>query len=243
MRIFVVRRNGETIEMDAVPEDTVGRIRSAIGNATTPQLSLTLRGKLLNDHLTLGECDVSEGMTLREQPRSIFWFLTQRAFHSAAQHGHRDALQVLLRCRPEGAFGDDARGDTPFHLAAWGNQYDTLELLLMHSPEGAKRKNASEDLLPLHYAAAQGHCEIVTLLLRYYSEGTVEGTFRGNSPLHLAVIYGREQMAALLLEHNPEVVMMKNHDERTPLDLAVRHRHPKLEALLKDCDCYQPYYA
>jgi len=74
---------------------------------------------------------------------------------------------------------------------------------------------------PLHWAADQGHVEIVNILLKFGADVDIK-TNDNETPLHFAAWMGRPKVVKILLENGADV----NARERmwlTPLDKLVSH--------------------
>lgn len=78
----------------------------------------------------------------------------------------------------------------------------------------------------LHYAALNGHTEVVQLLLIGDANPNIQDT-RGSGPLHLAAWAGHHDIVKLLLAHNhrPADANLLTADADTPLHCAAQHGH------------------
>uniref|UniRef100_A0A671MSW9 Si:dkeyp-9d4.3 n=1 Tax=Sinocyclocheilus anshuiensis TaxID=1608454 RepID=A0A671MSW9_9TELE len=76
----------------------------------------------------------------------------------------------------------------------------------------------SEGMRPLHYAAWQGKCEPMKMLLKAGSSVNSQSD-EGQIPLHLSSQHGHYEGSEMLLQHqsNP---CLRDHAGKTPLDLA-----------------------
>ncbi len=95
----------------------------------------------------------------------------------------------------------------------------------------AINRQDSHGMTALHWAAAQGHDDIVRLLLDHGAHINVQDR-DGNTPLHIAVRNGNLSTVKLLVERGARVTLVNRHGE-TPLALAHRYHRPDIVALLE----------
>ncbi|XP_030640214.1 cyclin-dependent kinase 4 inhibitor C [Chanos chanos] len=110
--------------------------------------------------------------------------------------GNPDIARVLLTANADPNVRDPIRGLTITHDAARDGYIDTLQVLVEHGAD--VNILDSEDNLPLHLAAREGHLRVVRFLFqwtRHPSHINVEG----HAPYDLARIHNR-QSTALWLE-------------------------------------------
>jgi hypothetical protein len=89
------------------------------------------------------------------------------------------------------------------HTAVEQGDLNTVTSLLEHTPEVVFRKD-NENRTPLHYAAYQGHTELVKLLLAKGAEVNAKDN-AGRTPLHSAAGRGHTGSVELLLANGAEV--------------------------------------
>nr|KAG5687791.1 hypothetical protein BaRGS_017269 [Batillaria attramentaria] len=141
-------------------------------------MSLVDLGKRLLEAAKRGETD-----TLGTSP-----------LHFAAQFGHQQTAEVLLRS----GISRDARTKvdrTPLHVAAQEGHIDIVDLLLQNSAD-----IDAKDMLkmtPLHWATEKGHVGIIDLLVRQGADLNCEDKF-DRTPLDIAVTNGRTDIAQVL---------------------------------------------
>ena len=163
--------------------------------------------------------------------------------HYAAVWGHTDVAQVLLANKAE-IDAKDNEGMTPLQRAAANGRKDLAELLvargaavnihyvaaigdletlkamLKEAPNLAKEVDGKGNS-PLHWSAANGHTELVKLLLTNMAEINSQNR-DGDIPLHLAVRNGHRDAVELLLANKADIAAHGKYGE-TPLHLAYRH--------------------
>lgn len=117
-------------------------------------------------------------------------------------------------------------GNTALMLAAWKENVPAAKLLV---EKGALVHHFG--WTPLHYAAAVGNVEIMTLLL---NEGAVVDALSPNTttPLMMAARSGHNQAAILLIEHGADV-SLKNHMQFTAIRFAKEGEFKSLQEILE----------
>ena len=122
--------------------------------------------------------------------------------HVACKEGHVDIVKELLKP----GHGDvksmiaarDNEGNSCMHLAVESGVFETVKvLLLLRADPNAKN---TDDVYPIHIAAAQGYTEMAGALLQYNSEvkNALDGELR--TPLHHAAMHDQEPMIKFLMQ-------------------------------------------
>jgi ankyrin repeat protein len=107
-----------------------------------------------------------------------------------------------------------------------------IKALLDKNPRLARVRDSS-GYSPLHWAAIDGHREVVELLLDRGAEVNGRTTF-GNTPLHLASRAGRLEAAKLLIDRGADIHASTNTGI-TPLSEATTSGHADIANLLRSC--------
>ena len=131
--------------------------------------------------------------------------------------------------------------------AARAGNYPQVERILSAKPrkagpfaslrraQGGTGSRDSRGYTALHYAALNGHREVVLLLLSYEAScNSVDQA--GSSPLHLAAWAGHGEVVRLLLDTGPSIpnVNLTNGDKETALHCAAQYGHMECVKLLLD---------
>ena len=141
-----------------------------------------------------------------------------RALHFAARKGHVEFVEQLFTTVPNLEVDpQDLNGKTPMHLAAVAGHLDTIQAL---QAKGAKQTVAdSSKNLPIHYAAWDGHFEIVEHLV---SDANINAQgYIGRTPLSISALRGHENITRLLLARKARVDL-DDDEGTTPLMNAVQ---------------------
>ena len=107
----------------------------------------------------------------------------------------------------------DKAGENAMMMAALAGDLDFVNLLIAKDAEVNKKGWA-----PLHYAAANGHDDIVKVLLDH-SAYVDAGSPNGTTPLMMAAMYGSGEAVKLLLAEGADTAM-KNQLGMTAVDFA-----------------------
>ncbi|KAJ7582105.1 ankyrin repeat-containing domain protein [Mycena floridula] len=111
--------------------------------------------------------------------------------------------------------------------------------LLLHLP-GLDPNSGEDHMTPLHYAAKEGHLEVVAPLMQHADINVNSRDFNGNTPLHIALSGGHQKTAELLLGH-PEIESnLSNKDGVLPWMLAAEKGYQGIMELLLAQDDVDP---
>lgn len=118
---------------------------------------------------------------------------------SAAKHGRKEIVQVLLECERVDLELPNVRGTTPLGIAAATNHHDIVELLLA-GPRRANPNALDENChTPLYLAALFGNIQAVEALLKAEGIEPMRGDeSEGTTPLDIAVERGHHELAERL---------------------------------------------
>ena len=144
------------------------------------------------------------------------------ALHIAAAIGQVDMIEMLVDNGLDVNILDD-RGRTPLHSAACENQLESAHTLI--GLGGGRSMTVTGDGLgtPLHQAAAEGHKDMVSLLLKEGCPTNVTDD-DGISAAHLTAMFGKLDVIETLVNHGLDVNQADNTGI-TPLHSAASHGH------------------
>jgi len=119
---------------------------------------------------------------------------------------------------------------TDIHGAIREGDLARIKAMLAKSPELINLRD-DMDYAPIHTAAAEGHADIVRLLLeKSLHSGLVDSSL--NTPLHIASARGHTEVVSILLTIKPYDHSTRNIQNNTPLHLAVNGGHLKIVQML-----------
>ena len=121
------------------------------------------------------------------------------ALHAAARKGSLPIVLEFLRAPNMDVAPIDEDGDTPLTVAASKGHYEVFKELIMRKPRVAPNKMG---LLPVHYAAANGHTAIVRSCAQ--EDLSAQAGFRG-TPLHCAATNGHLKIVRYLLAQRVDI--------------------------------------
>ena len=116
-------------------------------------------------------------------------------------------------------------GESPLMLAALKGQLEIAGKLVKKGADVNK-----SGWTPLHYAASNGHVEVIKLLLENHAYIDAESP-NGSTPLMMASMYGNPQSVKLLLDEGADA-LLKNQIGLTALQFAQRGNRPDSAELL-----------
>ncbi|XP_046552936.1 ankyrin repeat domain-containing protein 17-like [Haliotis rubra] len=147
----------------------------------------------------------------------------------AAQYGHREVVDLLLRSGANAAYVDFV-GDNILIWACEGGDVETVKLVLslnvvdINSP-GWRRRT------PVIDAAKHGHRDVVELLVKEGADVTQVDDI-GENTLHWACVGGDLETVKLVLSLNIVDINRRGWRSRTPVMVAARYGPRKLVELL-----------
>ena len=119
----------------------------------------------------------------------------------------------------------NALGESALMLAALKGQLDLAKKLVAKGADVNKT-----GWTPLHYAASNGHVEVIKLLLENHAYIDAESP-NGSTPLMMASMYGNAQSVKLLIDEGADP-LLKNQIGLTALQFAQRADRPDSAELL-----------
>ena len=135
------------------------------------------------------------------------------------------AASVLVDAPKVNLNAFNALGESPLMLAALKGHLALTDKLVKKGADVNKT-----GWTPLHYAASNGHVEVIKLLLENHAYIDAESP-NGSTPLMMASMYGNPQSVKLLLEEGADP-LLKNQLGLTALQFAERANRPDSAELL-----------
>lgn len=124
-------------------------------------------------------------------------FTGMTGLHLAAQQGHSEMIELLMRYEVTVLDAVDRNQNTALHLSTLNKHVNVVSCLIRH--EASLSMENAQGQTPLHLAAEQGGDEIVIVLLNAGAQ--VNWTEQSNyTPLHLAAMNGHCSTAEILLK-------------------------------------------
>ncbi|RXG69859.1 Ankyrin-3 [Armadillidium vulgare] len=146
------------------------------------------------------------------------------ALQYAVDNGDEEIVKVLLKNGANANLPQITYNYTPLHCAAENRKTNIATLLL----ENGAHVNAltSNGLSPVHLAAANGHVQVIELLLKYKS--TISSKI---SPLQLGVKNNHVEVVKFLIK-NGSLINCKDSDGLSPLHISVQNCNVELINLM-----------
>ena len=116
-------------------------------------------------------------------------------------------------------------GESPLMLASLKGDLDLATQMVKKGADVNKT-----GWTPLHYAASNGHVDVIKLLLENYAYIDAESP-NGTTPLMMASMYGSPEAVKLLVEEGADP-LIKNQQNLTALQFAQRGNRPDAAELL-----------
>ncbi|MGL9758302.1 MAG: ankyrin repeat domain-containing protein [Wolbachia sp.] len=185
---------------------------------------------LKNHNFSKAKQLTKQGVNLNARDEKGFTFL-----HWAAQEGHIDIVQFLLKCKKievNAEMTGECSGVTPLHCAVLGHHTNIVKYLLDYGADvNAKATEIFKDFTPLHMAVNQGYYDIVAVLLEKGGINVNARDQRGSAPLHFAGKNGCTNIVKLLLKNKADVNASTNEGMST-LHIAAFENHEDVIKLL-----------
>ena len=118
----------------------------------------------------------------------------------------------------------------PLYYAARLGFRDLAEHLITEHPEHVNAR-CGDEVTPMHVAAANGHANILSLLLDHGGDVDSQGGVNGATPLHRASWNGKVEAGQYLLDRGADI-NARNRDNWTPLFYVVFQGHIEFARML-----------
>lgn len=168
--------------------------------------------------------DVSSLLRRGFDPNTLDPQLRQALFIALTEPSPR-VLEVLLKWPATKFDQRNPHDETPLMLAALKGNLGTVKALIARDADVNKTGWA-----PLHYAATNGHVEVMKLLLEQHAYIDAASP-SGNTPLMMAALYGTPEAVKLLLDEGADP-NLKNEQQLSASDFARRGSREESAALI-----------
>ncbi|CAE7684867.1 ANK1 [Symbiodinium sp. CCMP2592] len=153
-----------------------------------------------------------------------------RPLHIAAEYGHVDMVEQLLK----GGCNEDAKsdktGETPLHIAAKCGRVKVVRKLINWNCH--KEIETKEGLRPLHTAAEHGREDVVDALIQAGCQQEATTKMHRETALHVAAKSGKNAVVELLLDITRPDKAAADVEGRSLLHLAASEGHAEVVDLL-----------
>lgn len=169
-------------------------------------MSLVDLGKRLLESAKLGDTDDVRILMTNGAPFTTDWLGTS-PLHMAAQYGHVETAEVLLR----GGISRDARTKvdrTPLHMASQEGHVDIVKLLISHGAEVDARDMLR--MTPLHWAVEHNNFYVIQVLLKNGADINAMSKF-DKTPLDIAKDNQHTHLVELLTKHAADSTRIKQY--------------------------------
>lgn len=150
----------------------------------------------------------------------------------ALQEGSMKVASVLLESPKLKAESRNASDESPLMMASLKGQLDVVKRLIALDADVNK-----PGWTPLHYAATNGHTDVIRLLLEHHAFIDAQSP-NGTTPLMMAASYGSPEAVKLLLESGADFTM-RNQKQMTAMDFAKNAARPDAIDLLQQAERYR----
>ncbi len=152
----------------------------------------------------------------RGAPKELIALLKSRGAKSAQD---LDPGEVKTRGSERNYFFLNTK--SPIHVAAAKGELDNVKELLAQRPEDVKAQDEKNQYTPLHWAAANGHVEVMQYLIEHGADISARDK-NGTTPIHLAAENDQIEALKFLLDHGADVGA-RNDWQWTPLHYCAFH--------------------
>lgn len=164
--------------------------------------------------------------------------------HYAAQFKHLSIVKYLVDKQQIEPFWRDENGRTALHQACVGVSTDVIRYLVKEMSKYLPIMDVVHDkdndgLVPLHYAAVEGHLEAVEVLITELKSDPNVTAYDGRTPIHGAAEAGQLQIVRYFIEQQHCDPSIPTVNGVTPLHMAAGSGHldiVKYLTLERHCD-------
>ncbi|XP_045198124.2 uncharacterized protein LOC123552484 [Mercenaria mercenaria] len=218
--IKFVDNDGNTAAHDAAASGNIQTLKYLIENHIEPHICSRDGCTLLHEACYYGRPEVMKYLAT-----TFPKMLTARSLngysccHAAALGGCVEILDFLIRSGADpGALSED--GSTILHEAAFSGKLDMVKYISDHCADMLEIGNV-RSYLAIHFAAQEGHLEVLTHLLSV-SDGQVLETYENQTLLHIAAYNGRMNIVKYICSKLTDIVCKRDINEANAIHYAAR---------------------
>lgn len=137
------------------------------------------------------------------------------------------AATALIKAKDIDFDATNAAGETALMMASLQGELEAVKLMV----DGMEAEINKKGWAPLHYAATNGHNEVVKYLVDHAAYIDAESP-NGTTPLMMAVRGGHIDTVKLLLDEGADL-RLRNQQKMTAIDFAERYNQPDIATGLK----------
>ena len=166
-------------------------------------------------------------------------YLGRTALHLAALKNHGAIARLLIDAGADIEIRSNVSSNqfrdyrsTPLFMAGFMGNTEVAEVLIAAGADvNVYDQYPGERWAVLHYAAENGHLDVVTLLVANGANIDITTSIRGETPLFWAVRNGFSAIVELLVDHGADINAVDTNT-RTPLHMAMQSYYLKVVQLL-----------
>jgi ankyrin repeat protein len=202
-----------------------------IGGAELMTVVAGSRGTPLHQAVSAGHANAAQLLMDLGCPLSVVDSNGKSLIHKAAKYGRVELIQLLVGRGVDGN-AVDVHGCTSLHDAAEAGKMESVESLITLCGKSSLTTVAGARGAPLHVAAAKGHHDVVSYLIKEGCPTDILSS-SGETALHHAASAGRIEVVKTLIDLGSNVNAVDNKGS-TPLKAALmKEEYGALEELLK----------
>ncbi|CAH3195151.1 unnamed protein product, partial [Porites evermanni] len=153
--------------------------------------------------------------------------------HYAAKYGNLQNILLFMKRNKAATIVTSDALDTALHGAARYGWLEIVDALLSGRNVRSINVKNNQGKTALHFACAEGHDQVVELLLKLGA--TVQSDHSDRTALHVAAMRGSTQCVKYLLQYQPQCINHLDKHQNTALHLAAIHGHPDIISCLLAC--------
>ncbi len=158
--------------------------------------------------------------------------------HAAAKNGNIGQIEMLANQSNILLNIPNDCGYTPLMLAAEHGHVDAVDLIIkLGGHRSIDKGHYFDQRTAMHFAADEGHVEVVRILLSHHSKSVNSVDRWGYTPLFCASQNGHVDVVNVLMDNNCTTIDQRNVFNVTPLFAAVEHGHVSVVETLMARGC------